>query len=110
MRDRYHNEGVADIVKKVYEKNKILEYDHQLVQHYDPIYQDPFIESIFTLRTHFYSPVKPFLGKTYDTFWYNMTVIWLLTALLYAALYFEWLKKIIDYSQKFKNKSRQQNE
>lgn len=105
LRDRYHNEGVSDIVRKVYEKNKILEYDHQLVQHYDPIYQDPYVGSIWTLRTHFYSPVKPFMGKTYDTFWYNMIVIWILTILLYLALYYEWLKKLIDLSQRFNKKS-----
>jgi hypothetical protein len=105
LRDHYHNEGVSDIVRKVYEKNKILEYDHQLVQHYDPIYQDPINVNFFTLRTHFFSPVKPLLGKTYDTYWYNMTVIWLLTLLLYLALYFEWLKKLVNLSQRFKKKS-----
>jgi hypothetical protein len=82
LRGRYHNEGVHDIVRKILEKNKILEYNHQLVQHFDPIYQDPYVKGIWTLRTHFYSPVKPFLGKTYDTFWYNIIFIWLLTLLL----------------------------
>ena len=105
LRDQYHNEGISDIVRKVYEKNKILEYEHQLVQHYDPIYQDPFVKGPFTIRTHFYSPVKPFLGKTFDTYWYNMTVVWLLTLLLYVALYFEWFKKLINLSQRFKKKS-----
>jgi hypothetical protein len=104
MRDQYHNEGISDIVRKVYEKNKILEYDHHLVQHYDPIYQDPDVPDAFTLRTHYLSPVKPFLGKTYDTFWYNMTVIWILTVFLYAALYFEWLRKLIGLTQRFSNK------
>lgn len=105
LRDNYHNEGVQDIVRKVYEKNKILEYDNQLVQHYDPIYQDPYIGSLLTLRTHFYSPVKPFLGKTYDTFWYNMIFIWLLTLLFYIALYYEWLKKLVNFPDRFKKKN-----
>jgi hypothetical protein len=105
LRDRYDNEGISDIVRKVYEKNKILEFDHQLVQHYDPIYQDPFVGDLLTLRTHFYSPVKPFLGKTFDTFRYNMTIIWLLTIFLYLALYFEWLKKLINLSQRFNKKN-----
>jgi ABC-type multidrug transport system ATPase subunit len=104
LRDQYHNEGVSDIVRKVYEKNKILEFDHQLIQHYDPIYQDPYVGGLFSLRTHFYSPRKPFLGKTYDTFWYNMTIIWIMTLFLYMALYFEWLKKLISGSQRFKKK------
>jgi hypothetical protein len=98
LRDRYHNEGVSDIVRKVFEKNKILEYDHQLVQHYDPIYQDPYVKGPLTLRTHFYSPSKPILGKTYDTYWYNMVFIWLLTALLYMALFFDWVNKLFNFS------------
>jgi hypothetical protein len=105
LRDNYHNEGVSDIVRKVFEKNKILEYDHQLVQHYDPIYQDPYVGSVLTLRTHFYSPTKPFLGKTFDTYWYNMVYIWLLTILLYIALYYEWLKKLINFSERSNKKS-----
>lgn len=105
LRDRYHNEGVSDIVRKVFEKNKILEYDHQLVQHYDPIYQDPYMQGKQTLRTHFYSPTKPFWGKVYDTYWYNMIFIWLLTAILYAALYYEWLLKLINFSERFKKKN-----
>jgi hypothetical protein len=105
LRDNYNNEGVSDIVRKVFEKNKILEADHRLVQHYDPIYQDPYVEGPLTLRTHFYSPEKPFLGKTYDTFWYNMVFIWILTILLYIALYYEWLLKLINFSERFKKKS-----
>ncbi|HEX2393967.1 MAG TPA: ATP-binding cassette domain-containing protein [Bacteroidales bacterium] len=104
LRDRYHNEGVSDIVRKVFEKNKILEYDHQLVQHYDPIYQEPYIKGVQTLRTHFYAPKKPFLGKVFDTYWYNMVFIWLLTIILYIALYYEWLLKLINFSERFKKK------
>jgi len=105
LRDQYHNEAVSDIVRKVYEKNKIIEYDHTLVQHYDPIYQDPFVPDVLTLRTHFFSPGKPLLGKIYDTYCYNMAVIWLLTLFLYCALYFEWLKKLINLSQRYKKKN-----
>ncbi len=105
LRDHYHNEAISDIVRKVYEKNKIIESNHQLVQHYDPIYQEPFAGGPLTLRTHFFSPEKPFLGKTFDTFWYNMTVIWLLTLFLYCALYFEWLKKLINLTQRYKKKN-----
>jgi hypothetical protein len=104
LRDNYHNEGISDIVRKVFEKNKILEYNHELVQHYDPIYQDPYIKSALTLRTHFYSPSKPILGKTFDTYWYNMVFIWLLTIILYMALYYEWLLKLINFSERFKKK------
>jgi len=110
LRDRYHNEGVADIVRKVYEKNKILEFNHRLIQHYDPIYQYPDVYNRFTFRTHFFSPVKPFAGKTFDTFWFNMVIIWLLTIILYLGLYFEWLKKLITASQRYRKKNGTKNE
>jgi ABC transport system ATP-binding/permease protein len=99
MKDSYLNENMADMVKKVFEKeeNKILEYNHQLVQQFHPIYQDPTITGVFSWRTHFYSPVKPFLGNFYDTFWYNMSVIWLFTIILFITLYFESLKKLLDF-------------
>jgi ABC-type multidrug transport system ATPase subunit len=103
-KDSYSNENLADMVKKVLEKeeNKILEFDHQLVQQYHPIYQDPVIDGVFSIRTHFYAPVKPFLGKFYDTFWYNMSVIWLFTIILFITLYYESLKKLLDFLGKIK--------
>jgi hypothetical protein len=104
-RDQYLNEGVSDIVRKVYDKNKILEFNNQLVQHFDPVYQDPYVNGNLTLRTHFYAPQKPFLGKLYDTYWYNIIVIWLWTALLYVALYRSWLQKLIHLFERFPWKS-----
>ncbi|HSH53048.1 MAG TPA: ABC transporter permease, partial [Bacteroidales bacterium] len=43
-RKAYHNESVADQVKKVFEKNKIIEYNYELIQQVDPIYKDPDVE------------------------------------------------------------------
>jgi hypothetical protein len=100
----YYNEGISDILRKVYEKNKILEFDYNLVQHYDPVFQEPYIKGPFTLRTHFYAPSKPFLGRPFDTFWYNITVIWILTGMLYIALYYEWLKKTIGFFEYFRKR------
>jgi ABC-type multidrug transport system ATPase subunit len=105
LRDNYHNEGVSDIVRKVYEKNKILEFNHELVQHYDPIYQDPIPASPISIRTHFYSPVKPFLGKTFDTYWFNISIVWILTLLFYIILYYNGLKKLLTLSERFKKKN-----
>lgn len=95
-KNKYHNESLADAVRKVFEKNKILEYNHELVQQSDPIYKDPSISGIWSLRAHFYAPCKPFLGKYYDTFWYNIIVIWIFSSIMYLTLYFELLKKALD--------------
>ena len=96
FKNMYHNESLADAVRKVFEKNPILEYNHELVQQTDPIYKDPTIKNIWSLRSHFYAPRKPFLGKYYDTFWYNITVIWLFSIIMYFTLYFELIKKLLD--------------
>ncbi|MBI4647939.1 MAG: ATP-binding cassette domain-containing protein [Bacteroidia bacterium] len=104
LRDDYYNESVADIVKKVFEKNKILEYNGRLIQQVDPIYQDPETENIFNFRSHFFAPRKNFFGQLIDTFWFNMIIIWLMTIILYITLYYEHLKKLINLPVKTKFK------
>lgn len=101
-KNTYHNESVSDAVKKVFEKKQILEYNHELVQQIDPIFKDPSIKGIWSLRSHFYAPRKPFLGKYYDTYWYNMIVVWVFTLLLYITLYFELLSKLLNLTGKIK--------
>ena len=100
--DNNYNLSVADIVKKVYESNKILEYRHELVQHYDPIYEDPVVKSNLDFRAHFFSPEKHFLGKYFDTFSFNIVVVWILTLMMYVTLYIEALKKLLNISDRLK--------
>ncbi len=104
FRDWYHNEGIADIVKKVYESNKILEYRNELVQHYDPVYQDPVVKGNFDFRSHFYSPYKHFMGKYYNTFNFNILVVWILTVILYVILYYNLLRKLLTISEILKRR------
>jgi ABC transport system ATP-binding/permease protein len=104
FRDRYFNESISDILKKVYEKNKILEYRNHLVQHIDPIYEDPIPDKIYNIRSHFFAPRKHFFGHYYDTFWFNMIVIWLLTSSLYILLYYDAFKKLLTFGERLKRK------
>ena len=104
FRNRYFNEGIADIVKKVYESNKILEYRNELIQHYDPIYQDPIAGSMLDFRTHFFSPVKKFFGYTFDTFSFNIVFVWILTVFLYVILYFDLVRKLVRISDILKRR------
>jgi len=115
-RNAYHNESVSDIVKKVFEKNKILEYKHRLFQQINPIYMDPNVSGLlspsslvrfiskFRIRSHFFAPKKHFMGKFFDTYWFNMTFIWFLTTILYITLYYEHLKKLLNISDRIKFK------
>ncbi|MFW5886218.1 MAG: hypothetical protein ACOCUL_00535, partial [Bacteroidota bacterium] len=82
--------------------NKILEYDNRLVQQIDPIYLDPRVSNKISFRSHFFAPRKAFLGMYFDTFYFNMAILWLLTAFLYVTLYYEHFKKLLNLAEKIK--------
>jgi len=93
--DECHNESVSDHVRKIYEKNKLVEYKLGLVRQTDPVFLDPRPDSFIGIRSHFYAPQKYFMGRYHDTYWFNMSVIWILSLLLYVALYYGLLKKLV---------------
>jgi hypothetical protein len=93
IKDQYFNESISSIVRKDFEKNKILRQGNHLVQMVDPIYQIPEPSGFWSFRTHFFAPAKLFAGHFFETLWFNLTVVWILTILLYVALYFDLLKK-----------------
>ncbi len=105
FRDNYHNEAITDIVKKVYETNKILEFRDELIQHIDPIYEDPVVKSKLDFRSHLFSPKKHFWGRYYDTYRFNIVFVWILTVLFYIMLYYESLKKLINMSNRLKRQN-----
>jgi hypothetical protein len=110
LRNNYFNESVSDYVRKTLEKNKILEYHNHLVQQYDPIYQDTRVGGLIGFRSHFFAPGKRLFGATFDTYWFNMTVVWLYTMLLYISLYYEWFKKILDLPERLKLRKKKQGQ
>jgi ABC transport system ATP-binding/permease protein len=92
----YYNEALADLVKNANAKQKILEYKGKLLQQLDPIYSDSEPENMLDYRSHFLAPQKQFLGAYISTFYFNIVVIWLMSAILYVTLYFESFKWLID--------------
>jgi hypothetical protein len=96
MLDKYHNESVSDQVKKIYEKNQIIEYRGRLYQQTDPVFLDPSPEGI-GIRSHFFAPRKYFLGRYHDTFGFNMAFIWFLTVVLYIVLYFDLFGRMVKF-------------
>lgn len=95
LRAQYHNESITDLVKRPFEKNKVLQFGDELVQQYEPIFKDPEPNGYFDFRSHFLAPQKHFAGVYFDTFWFNLFVIWGMSILLFVALYFELFKKLL---------------
>jgi ABC-type multidrug transport system ATPase subunit len=99
-RDIYHNEYLTDLVKNIYAEDKIVIQDHLFVQKIDPVFMNPENENILNYRAHFYAPVKKMFNQFFDTYRFNMSVVWFFTLILYATLYYEMLKKLIGLSDK----------
>ena len=104
LKDAYSNESVSDIVKKRFEKNRILEYKNHLIQQYHPIYQDPEPAGYFNIRAHFFAPQKHFMGLYFDTYWFNILVVWSMAFVLYFTLYFDVLGKVIRFTENIRLK------
>jgi ABC-type multidrug transport system ATPase subunit len=93
----YYNYKLEEIVRKIYERKKILVYKNSLVQNTDPIYLDPYMKGFLNFRTHFFAPYKPIFGKLTDTFTFNVTLVLLSTIILYLTLYYELLGKLVRF-------------
>ncbi len=106
--DNYHNDKLEDILRKVYEKNKMLEYNDRLIQNADLIYLEPARGGALSFRTHFMAPVKRFAGRTVDTFRFNMLLVLFSLIPLYILLYTETIRKIVLYFEnlRFQTKRR----
>lgn len=105
-RDAYQNEYLTDLVKNIYTENKIVVYNDELIQIIDPIFNNPEISNGLDYRAHFYAPVKSVLGQYFDTYRFNMSVIWIFTIILYITLYFESLKKLLSLNLNFKRSKK----
>ncbi len=98
--NRFHNNHLEDIVRKIYEKNKILEYRDRLIQNYDPIYRDPHSNGFPAFRAHFFAPTKVCMGLRLDTYTFNMIAVWLMSLFLYILLYFNIFERIFNPASK----------
>jgi ABC-type multidrug transport system ATPase subunit len=93
LKNDYYNEALADMVLNKNDlSKKVLEIDGELIQRMEPVYMEP---TNNYGRAHFFAPKKIFLGKSFDTYWYNVYVIWSMSLVLGLTLYFDLLKKLV---------------
>ena len=114
---RYGKEGLITLKKEHQNKtleellrsegrweDKIIHSEGQLVRQSDPVFNSDIINSSWLdYRTHFFSPEKHFAGIIFDTFYFNICVIWLMVFALFLSLYFNILKKLLGLSLKIKS-------
>ena len=96
FKNNYNNHSLEDFVTNSNSLSFITEDETSLIQKSDPIYLDPVNHKYF--GAHFYSPSKYFLDYKFDTFSANLIVIWLMTIFLTITLYFDVLRKILEFN------------
>ena len=97
MKNRHFNESLSDLVRNINVKERVAEYNGTLVQQINPIFTLPEPSSSLDYRASFFSPRKHFAGVYFETYVFNVMVIWFMSIVMYIALYFEWLAKFIRW-------------
>ena len=107
----YTNDAVTDAVLNVSAIERIIEYNGKLVQKIYPVYSDEHDPEYFLdFSANLYQPTKHFAGVYWNTLYFNIAVIWLMTLFLYGTLYFDVLKRIVkrlEGSRRFKRKPKE---
>ncbi len=92
----YKNDAVTKWVEKTDDPKRIVEWNGELVQKIYPIYiEEHRPKNRLDFTANFFIPTKHFLGQTFDTLYFNIAAIWVMGLILYAALYYELLKKLV---------------
>jgi hypothetical protein len=110
QRDRFVNKAVSDAVENITSPERIIEYDGELVQKIYPIYADgrrP--KHKLDYGANFYEPSKHVAGFRINTLHFNLSVIWLMTAILFVTLYLDVLKRVVrrlEGSRKYRIKDK----
>jgi ABC-type multidrug transport system ATPase subunit len=93
LKHDHDNEKLDDLVLNRNELHKIVESGSRFIRKMDPVYQIP---SSGNGRAQFFSAVKILGNYQINTIWFNVIVIWIMTLVLYIALQFSWLRKMIE--------------
>ncbi|MCF8379658.1 MAG: ATP-binding cassette domain-containing protein [Bacteroidales bacterium] len=91
LKSENYNKTIADLVLNNNELIKVKEQGTRLIRKDSPVYQYPGSDYG---RAQFYSGLKRIGKWDIDTFWFNISVLWLMTLILYLSLITDFLKKI----------------
>ncbi|MEO1254423.1 MAG: ABC transporter permease [Bacteroidota bacterium] len=96
MRNNYENERLGAMLKNIQTKRRVIKAGNELVQKIYPVYaKNEFPDHVLDFRTNFYYPEKYVAGRYIDTKIFNVIVIWVMTIILFIALYFDLLRKLL---------------
>jgi ABC-type multidrug transport system ATPase subunit len=97
LKEDYYNDRLASLLLNNEIIHQSIVTPTRIIQKYQPVYMKPVSKYG---RTHFYAPYKLLGNVKIDTFWFNLIVLWLVTLILYIALYYNILEKIVTFFEK----------
>jgi ABC transport system ATP-binding/permease protein len=110
LRNTFQNETVSDMVKNNKDAVRIVEQNGELIQKINPIYMSPSTDKgWWNFRTQLFLPEKHFAGLIFETLYFNVLVIWLMTIVLVIALFTGLLRWLIEIPATYTLFSRQKD-
>jgi hypothetical protein len=107
QKNKYSNDGLTlfvtngDIPEKIIEQK--VDGKLKLLQQSDPVFNEPRqVDNFLDYRSHFMAPKKHMFGQMFDTYSFNMAVIWLFTFVFYITLYLDFFKRLLNLTGKIK--------
>jgi len=94
LKQDYYNNNLAEIVQNRMEVQNFYVFDNRIIRIKEPIYEIP--ENKFG-RAKLYASVKFFFGNKIETYWFNIMFIWFSTIIFYLVLYYDLLRKLLDF-------------
>ncbi len=93
LKTGYFNKGLARFVLNEDMTERSVQTPRRIIQKFQPVYMAP---TTNYGRAHFCAPFKIVGNLKIDTFWFNLIVIWFVSFLMYLALYFNILRKLVS--------------
>lgn len=100
LKSHYDNEAVDALVKNTASNNRLLVMGDELVRKIYPVFMEPNPDHWFDFRTQFFVGQKYFGGYLFNTVYFNIVIIWVMSLMLYGLLYYDVLRKVINFRRK----------
>ena len=102
MREKYENERIKDLALNTETSQKVIYTQKKLISRFEPGYRPG---NSSAGRAHFYAPYRRLGNSYFDSFRFNIAVIWIVTIVMYILLYFRAINKLVESFGNFRKKS-----
>ena len=99
LKNNYYNRQLENYVLDRYRIDQYIETNDRIIQKYEPGYMKPLSNYG---RAHLYAPYKLIGNTKIDTFWFDLMILWIVSAILYLILYLNILQKLAPYFERLK--------